>query len=136
MDNTQPGSANGNLLIVDDDLSARQTMEDLLAQEGYEVRCAPNGQTALMFSQEDPPELILLDIRLPDVDGFEVCRRLKEAHRTQDISVKSDKKCQRKFTLLKGQHGGLRQPLTQPLRESLTGFSYQDMVSQIIGYLM
>ena len=87
MDNTQPGSANGNLLIVDDDLSARQTMEAFLAQEGYEVRCAPNGQTALMFSQEDPPELILLDIRLPDVDGFEVCRRLKEAHRTQDISV-------------------------------------------------
>ena len=87
MDNTQPGSANGNLLIVDDDLSARQTMEAFLAQEGYEVRCAPNGQTALMFSQEDPPELILLDIRLPDVDGFEVCRRLKEDHRTQDISV-------------------------------------------------
>jgi len=87
MDNTQPGSANGNLLIVDDDLSARQTMEAFLAQEGYEVRCAPNGQTALMFSQEDPPELILLDIRLPDVDGFEVCRRLKEAHRTQDIPV-------------------------------------------------
>jgi DNA-binding response OmpR family regulator len=40
-----------------------------------------------MFSQEDPPELILLDIRLPDVDGCEVCRRLKEDHRTQGISV-------------------------------------------------
>ena len=87
MDNTQPGSAKSNLLIVDDDLSARQTMEAPLTQEGYEVRCAPNGQTALMFSQEDPPELILLDIRLPDMDGYEVCRRLKEDHRTQDIPV-------------------------------------------------
>jgi len=87
MDNTQPSSAKGNLLIVDDDLSARQTMEGLLAPEGYEGRCAPNGQTALTFSQEDPPELILLDIRLPDMDGYEVCRRLKEDHRTQDIPV-------------------------------------------------
>ena len=42
MDNIQPRSAKGNLLVVDDDLSARQTMEAFLAQEGYEVRCAPN----------------------------------------------------------------------------------------------
>lgn len=78
MDNMQPKSVKGSLLIVDDDLSARQTMEAFLTREGYEVRCAPNGQTALMFAREDPPELILLDIRLPDMDGFEVCRRLKE----------------------------------------------------------
>jgi len=87
MNNTEPSSTKGNLLIVDEDLSARRTMEALLAQEGYEVRCAANGQTALMFSQEGPPELILLDIRLPDVDGFELCRRLKEDHRTRNIPV-------------------------------------------------
>ena len=78
MDNIEPQKVKGNLLIVEDDLSARQTMEAFLTREGYEVRCAPNGQTALMFIQEDPPELILLDIRLPDMDGFEVCQRLKE----------------------------------------------------------
>ena len=78
MDKREPQKAIGNLLIVEDDLSARQTMEAFLTREGYEVRCAPNGQTALMFAQEDPPELVLLDIRLPDMDGFEVCRRLKE----------------------------------------------------------
>ncbi len=78
MDNTEPLKVKGNLLIVEDDLSARQTMEAFLTREGYEVRCAPNGQTALMFAREDPPELILLDIRLPDMDGFEVCQRLKE----------------------------------------------------------
>ena len=77
MDNTHR-SVKANLLIADDDLSARQTMEAFLTREGYEVRCAPNGQTALMFVREDPPELILLDIRLPDMDGFEVCQRLKE----------------------------------------------------------
>ena len=47
----------------------------------------PNGQTALMFASEDPPELILLDIRLPDMDGFQVCRRLKEDQKTGGIPV-------------------------------------------------
>ena len=69
----------GNLLVVDDDLTARQTMEAFLTREGYEVRLAPNGEMALMVAKEDPPELILLDIRLPDIDGFKVCQRLKEA---------------------------------------------------------
>ena len=86
MDNTESEKVKGNLLIVEDDLSARQTLEAFLTREGYEVRCAPNGQTALMFAREDPPELILLDIRLPDMDGFQVCRRLKE-DRTDNIPV-------------------------------------------------
>ena len=89
MDKVQPetGKGKGNLLVVDDDLTVRQTMEAFLTREGYEVRCAPNGETALMFAQEDPPELILLDIRLPDLDGFQVCRRLKEGQKTGRIPV-------------------------------------------------
>jgi formate hydrogenlyase transcriptional activator len=87
MDNTQPENKEGSLLLVDDDLSALQTMEAFLVREGYEVRCAPSGEMALMFAKEDPPELILLDIRLPDMDGFEVCRRLKEDEGTRNIPV-------------------------------------------------
>ena len=89
MDKVQPemGKEKGNLLVVDDDLNVRQTMEAFLSRQGYEVRCAPNGETALMFAHEDPPELILLDIRLPDLDGFQVCRRLKEGQQTNSIPV-------------------------------------------------
>ena len=87
MDNARPKEAGGNLLVVDDDLLFRQTLEALLTGEGYDVRCAPNGQTALMFAGEEPPELILLDIRLPDMDGFEACRRLREDPRTSQIPV-------------------------------------------------
>ena len=87
MANAEPQKVKGNLLIVEDDLSARQTLEAFLTREGYEVRCAPNGQTALMFVREDPPELILLDIRLPDMDGFEVCQLLKKEDRTNNIPV-------------------------------------------------
>jgi len=87
MNNAHSKKVKGNLLIVDDDLSARQTLEALLTQEGYEVRCATNGRMALMFAGEDPPELILLDIRLPDIDGFQVCRRLREGPQTENIPV-------------------------------------------------
>ncbi len=87
MQNAQPKRLKGNLLIVDDDLLFRQAVEALLTREGHKVRCAPNGQMALMFAREDPPELILLDIRLPDMDGFQVCRRLKEDSQTSNIPV-------------------------------------------------
>ncbi len=87
MDNAQSKREKGNLLIVDDDPVVRQTLEAFLSREGYKARSAPNGQTALMSAVEDPPELILLDIRLPDMDGFQVCRRLKEDPRTGHIPV-------------------------------------------------
>jgi light-regulated signal transduction histidine kinase (bacteriophytochrome) len=87
MDDSQPKKVKGSLLVVDDDLLVRQAMDALLSREGYQVRCAPNGGTALRFAGEDPPELILLDIRLPDMDGFEVCRRLKEDPKTGTIPV-------------------------------------------------
>ena len=87
MSSTHPNLLKDNILIVDDDLSARQTLSALMEREGYEVRCAPSGQTALMFAQEEAPDLILLDIRLPDVDGFQVCQRLKENRRTCETPV-------------------------------------------------
>jgi DNA-binding response OmpR family regulator len=87
MDNARPEKKEGNLLVVDDDLHSRQTLVALLLGEGYEVRCAASGGVALIFAAEEPPELILLDIRLPDMDGFEVCRRLREDPRTGCIPV-------------------------------------------------
>jgi light-regulated signal transduction histidine kinase (bacteriophytochrome) len=87
VDNSPPKRVKGNLLVVDDDLLARQTMDVFLTREGYKVQCAPNGEMALKLAGEDPPELILLDIRMPDMDGFEVCRRLKEDPQTGNIPV-------------------------------------------------
>ena len=87
MDKILTDAGEGNLLVVDDDLHFRQTLEALLTREGYEVRCAATGGTALMFAVEEPPELILLDVRLPDMNGFEICRRLREDPRTGRIPV-------------------------------------------------
>ena len=87
MDSVGSQPPKGTLLVVDDDLSVRRALEVLLTNNGYAVRCAPDARMALVFCEEDPPELILLDIRLPDMDGFEVCRRLKGDHNTADIPV-------------------------------------------------
>src|SRR5207302_752823 len=59
----------------------------LLAAEGYHVRSANSGQLALASASARPPELILLDIRMPGMDGFEVCCRLKAAERTRDVPL-------------------------------------------------
>jgi formate hydrogenlyase transcriptional activator len=82
-----PNESKGRLLVVDDDPGSRQTLVSLLSLEGYEARCAPDGRTALMFAEADPPELILLDARLPDLDVYEVCRRLKGGEKTSRIPV-------------------------------------------------
>ena len=87
MGSADPRIQRGNILVADDDLPARQTLAALMERAGYEVRCAPSGQTALLFAREDPPDVILLDIRLPDVDGLQVCRFLKEDPRTDSIPV-------------------------------------------------
>ena len=77
----------GKILAVDDTPAALKLLSDLLQEEGYEVRAAINGELALKSAISNPPELVLLDIRMPDMDGFEVCRRLKEHPETRDVPV-------------------------------------------------
>jgi two-component system cell cycle response regulator len=70
----KPGST---ILIVDDDPGARDTLEALLILEGYQLALACNGTEALAKAAQLTPSLILLDVMMPDMDGFEVCRRLR-----------------------------------------------------------
>lgn len=77
----------GDILIVDDDLSSLRAIYALLADQEYTVRGAPDGSTALMLASTEPPELILLDVVMPGMDGFEVCQRLKEEPLTSSIPV-------------------------------------------------
>jgi formate hydrogenlyase transcriptional activator len=87
MDDAPPAGTGGKLLVIGDDLELRKPLEAFLAREGYTVSCAPSGQSALMLSRDDPPELILLNAHLPDMDGCEVCRRLRQDSATQAIPV-------------------------------------------------
>lgn len=70
------------ILVVDDDALLRQFLEDQLTGEGYLVSTARDGEEALAKVAAEPPDLILLDVMMPKLDGFEVCRRLKSDDRT------------------------------------------------------
>jgi diguanylate cyclase (GGDEF)-like protein/PAS domain S-box-containing protein len=77
----------GEVLIVEDTPASLKLLSDLLTEAGYYVRQAPNGELALWTAQSRPPELILLDIRMPGIDGFEVCRRLKASPELCQVPV-------------------------------------------------
>src|ERR1700757_1461092 len=66
-----------NVMVVDDNPANLKLMGDMLGQQGYEVRLFPRGRLALASAAQRPPEVILLDINMPEMDGYEVCRRLK-----------------------------------------------------------
>lgn len=66
------------VLIVDDEPNIVVSLEFLLGEEGYEVAVARDGDEALRRADEFRPDLVLLDVMLPGLDGFEVCRRLRE----------------------------------------------------------
>lgn len=86
--NQEPASANqGNILIVDDQLDNLRVLSTILTEEGYQVRKALNGQMALIACQTLAPDLILLDINMPDISGYEVCQRLKANPQTCNIPV-------------------------------------------------
>jgi adenylate cyclase len=76
-----------DILIVDDMPANLSLLSSMMAAQGYEVRAAINGSMALMSAAAVPPDLILLDVNMPQMDGYEVCRRLKADARTADIPV-------------------------------------------------
>ncbi len=77
----------GNILVVDDKPDNLRLLVNLLSEQGYQVRPAPNGKLALSGALAIPPDLILLDVMMPEIDGFEVCKRLKNDNRTSDIPI-------------------------------------------------
>lgn len=80
-------SAKGLILIVDDTLPNLRVLSDMLTDSGYKVRGAPNGMIALNAARTTPPDLILLDINMPEMNGYEVCRALKAEEITRPIPV-------------------------------------------------
>lgn len=67
-----------NILIVDDEASSLKLLSRMLQSKGFHVRTLPNGELALKSIESHLPNILLLDIGLPGIDGFEVCRRVKQ----------------------------------------------------------
>jgi DNA-binding response OmpR family regulator len=75
------------ILIVDDDLDTLRLVGLMLQRQGYEIVAANSGEQAVTMAQGENPELILLDVMMPDMDGVEVTRRLRAEPSTRDIPI-------------------------------------------------
>ena len=80
-------TSKGNILIVDDTPDNLRLLSTMLESQGYQVRKAINGQIALRGVIMAPPDLILLDINMPQMNGYEVCEKLKSVEQTSEIPV-------------------------------------------------
>ncbi|MEL4896303.1 response regulator, partial [Crocosphaera sp. Alani8] len=76
-----------NILIVDDKPTNLRILSTILRKAGYEVRTASSGDMAIREARTMPPDIILLDIKMPDLDGYEVCQQLKQFPQTSDIPI-------------------------------------------------
>ena len=85
---SQPvGSPKGDILVIDDTPENLHLLSAMLTAQGYKVRSVTKGSTGLRGAQAAPPDLILLDIKMPEMSGYEVCQYLKADERTRDLPV-------------------------------------------------
>lgn len=84
---TESTTSPAKILIVDDTPANLRLLKRILSEQGYTVHAANSGETALQFLESTLPDIVLLDVMMPGIDGYEVCRRLKDNARTRDIPV-------------------------------------------------
>jgi len=89
-----------NILVIEDDSSIRENLQELLQAHGFEVASYPNGLAGLAAIQEQLPDLVLCDIMMPKMDGYEVLQALKSSDKTANIpfiyiTAKADRADQR-----------------------------------------
>ena len=77
----------GDILVVDDTAENLRLLTSMLGDKGYEIRPVPSGRLALQAAERSVPDLVLLDITMPEMDGYEVCRQLKSRESLRDVPV-------------------------------------------------
>jgi len=107
------------ILIVEDEESLLKLESILLTSKGYDVQGVPNGQAALDAIAENPPDLVLLDIMLPEMDGFEVCRRIKNDAATSHIPVIMLTAKKSREDMARGEKVGADWYITKPFKSAM-----------------
>ncbi len=116
------------VLIVDDDPAGRQTLESILDEQGYRLEMAENGLQAIEKVRQFLPDVILLDVMMPDMDGFEVCRRIRSDPTLAEIPIIMLTALDDRKSLLDGLEAGADDYITKPydryeLRARLIGIT-------------
>jgi DNA-binding response OmpR family regulator len=102
------------LLIVEDDADTAEMLSLFFEREGYQVLSTAWGQDALKICQDLLPDVILLDIRLPDIDGFDICRQLHNSFQTSHIPVICLTEKREQVDKIKGLEAGAIDYVTKP----------------------
>jgi diguanylate cyclase (GGDEF)-like protein len=111
------GRHKADILVVDDTLDNLRLLSKLLMGHGYYVRPVPDGEKALSVIRDQPPDLILLDIMMPGLDGYEVCRRLQADEKTRNIPIIFISALNESFDKVKAFSMGGRDYITKPFHE-------------------
>ena len=104
-----------NILIVDDNANNRDTLEAMLTGLGHDLRFAQSGEEALKKAFERPPDLILLDINMPGMDGFEVCEKLRGDSKLASVPIVITTSLDDKDSKLRGINAGADDFITKPI---------------------
>ncbi len=107
------------ILIVEDEESLLKLESILLISKGFDVKGVPNGRAALEAVAEDKPDLVLLDIMLPEIDGFEVCRQLKSDPATRHIPVIMLTAKKSREDMVRGEKVGADWYITKPFKSAM-----------------
>src|SRR5512133_3387065 len=118
------------ILIVEDEESLLKLESILLTSKGYEVRGVPNGMAALESLKEEQPDLILLDIMLPEIDGFEVCRRIKSEPTTKHIPIIMLTAKKSREDMARGEQVGADWYITKPFKSAMVIETIQRFLSK------
>ncbi|BCR05123.1 response regulator [Desulfuromonas versatilis] len=107
------------ILIVEDEESLLKLESILLTSKGYEVTGVSNGQAALDSLAQEQPDLVLLDIMLPEIDGFEVCQRIKKNPATKHIPVIMLTAKKSREDMTRGERVGADWYITKPFKSAM-----------------
>jgi len=122
--------AKKKILIVEDEESLLKLESILLTSKGYEVRGVANGQAALEAIAEEKPDLVLLDIMLPEIDGFEVCQRIKADPETRDLPVIMLTAKKSRDDMARGEKVGADWYITKPFKSAMVIETIQRFLGQ------
>jgi CheY-like chemotaxis protein len=109
-------AADGKIMIVDDNPQNLELLGDMLRQKGHQVRAFPRGRLALISAAQTPPDLVLLDVNMPEMSGYEVCERMKAIEEGPGIPVLFMSALNQTEDKIKGFHAGGIDYISKPFQ--------------------
>jgi len=117
------------ILVAEDLAGQRMVLDMLLSVDGYDVQLVEDGAQALSYLKEHTPDLAILDVKMPNVDGIEVCRRMKKVSRLKSVPVMILTAMRDDATMESARLAGADTVIIKPLE----GKDFRDQVRQLLG---